>query len=41
VSGRSAKVAAARVLDEQQRRFLAPLTDAERLQLADLLKRLH
>lgn len=40
-SGRSAKVAAVRILDEQQRRFLAPLTLAERHQLAALLKRLH
>ena len=40
-SGRRAKIAAVRILDEQQRRFLAPLTLAERTQLADLLKRLH
>jgi MarR family transcriptional regulator, lower aerobic nicotinate degradation pathway regulator len=40
-SGRTAKVAAVRILDEQQRRFLAPLTPAERGQLADLLTRLH
>jgi DNA-binding MarR family transcriptional regulator len=40
-SGRSAKVAAVRILDEQQRRFLAPLTPAERRQLAALLKRLR
>ena len=39
-SGRAAKVAAVRILDEQQRRFLAPLTAAERTQLATLLKRL-
>ena len=39
-SGRAAKVAAVRILDEQQRRFLAPLTSAERTQLASLLKRL-
>ena len=39
-SGRAAKVAAVRILDEQQRRFLAPLTPAERTQLAILLKRL-
>lgn len=39
-SGRAAKVAAVRILDEQQRRFLAPLTPAERTQLATLLKRL-
>jgi len=39
--GRAAKTAAVRILDEQQRRFLAPLTPAERGQLAVLLKRLH
>jgi DNA-binding MarR family transcriptional regulator len=40
-SGRAAKVAAVRILDEQQRRFLAPLAPAERSQLAALLTRLH
>jgi DNA-binding MarR family transcriptional regulator len=40
-SGRSAKLAAVRILDEQQRRFLAPLSPAERRQLADMLVRLH
>jgi DNA-binding MarR family transcriptional regulator len=40
-SGRAAKAAAVGILDEQQRRFLAPLTPAERGQLADLLTRLH
>jgi DNA-binding MarR family transcriptional regulator len=40
-SGRAAKTAAVQILDEQQRRFLAPLTVAERRQLAALLKRLH
>jgi MarR family transcriptional regulator, lower aerobic nicotinate degradation pathway regulator len=40
-SGRAAKAAAVRILDEQQRRFLTPLTPAERRQLADLLVRLH
>ena len=40
-SGRAAKIAAVRILDEQQRRFLAPLTPAEREQLAALLTRLH
>ena len=40
-SGRSAQAAAVRILDEQQRRFLAPLTPAERSQLAALLTRLH
>ena len=39
--GRAAKIAAVGILDEQQRRFLAPLTPAERGQLAVLLKRLH
>jgi MarR family transcriptional regulator, lower aerobic nicotinate degradation pathway regulator len=40
-SGRAAKAAAVRILDEQQRHFLAPLTPAERGQLAGLLTRLH
>jgi DNA-binding MarR family transcriptional regulator len=40
-SGRAAKIAAVRILDEQQRRFLAPLSPAERSQLAALLTRLH
>ena len=40
-SGRTAKAAAVRILDEQQRRFTAPLTPAECEQLAALLKRLH
>jgi DNA-binding MarR family transcriptional regulator len=40
-AGRVAKVAAVRILDEQQRRFLAPLTPAECRQLAALLTRLH
>jgi DNA-binding MarR family transcriptional regulator len=40
-SGRAAKIAAVRILDEQQRRFLAPLSPAEREQLAALLTRLH
>jgi DNA-binding MarR family transcriptional regulator len=39
-SGRAAKDAAVRILDEQQRRFLAPLTPAESAQLSALLKRL-
>ena len=39
-SGRAAKLAAVRILDEQQRLFLAPLTPAERRQLAALLTRL-
>jgi DNA-binding MarR family transcriptional regulator len=40
-AGRAAKVAAVQILDEQQRRFLAPLTPAECRQLAALLTRLH
>jgi MarR family transcriptional regulator, lower aerobic nicotinate degradation pathway regulator len=40
-SGRAAKDAAVRILDEQQNQFLAPLTPAERRQLATLLARLH
>jgi DNA-binding MarR family transcriptional regulator len=40
-AGRDAKIAAVRILDEQQRRFLAPLTAAERDQLASLLKRIQ
>lgn len=40
-TGRAAKAAAVRILDEQQRRFLAPLTPPERRQLAALLTRLH
>ena len=39
-SGCAAKLAAVRILDEQQRLFLAPLTPAERRQLAALLTRL-
>jgi len=38
---RAAKAAAVQILDQQQRRFLAPLTLAERKQLAALLRRLH
>jgi DNA-binding MarR family transcriptional regulator len=40
-SGRAAKVQAIAILDEQQRRFLAPLTSAQREQLGTLLKRLQ
>jgi DNA-binding MarR family transcriptional regulator len=40
-SGRAAKAAAIRILDEQQHRFLAPLSPADRRQLAALLTRLH
>jgi DNA-binding MarR family transcriptional regulator len=39
-SGCAAKLAAVRILDEQQRLFLAPLTPTERRQLAALLTRL-
>jgi MarR family transcriptional regulator, lower aerobic nicotinate degradation pathway regulator len=40
-AGRIAKIAAVRILDEQQDRFLEPLTLPERKQLAALLNRLH
>jgi len=40
-AGRAAQAAALRILDEQQRRFLAPLTAAERAQLSALLTRLN
>jgi len=40
-AGRAAKEAAIRILDEQQRRFLAPLNQHEREQLRLLLNRLH
>jgi MarR family transcriptional regulator, lower aerobic nicotinate degradation pathway regulator len=40
-SGCAAKVRAVAILDEQQSRFLAPLTSAEREQLGTLLKRLQ
>ena len=39
--GREVKVEAIAILDEQQRRFLAPLMAAERHQLGALLKRLQ
>jgi DNA-binding MarR family transcriptional regulator len=39
--GRAAKAEAIAILDEQQRRFLAPLTSAQRQQLGTLLKRLQ
>ena len=39
-AGRRAQAAAVQILDQQQSRFLAPLTTAEREQLAALLKRL-
>jgi DNA-binding MarR family transcriptional regulator len=40
-AGREAKVRAVRTLDEQQERFLAPLSLAERRQLGEFLTRLH
>jgi DNA-binding MarR family transcriptional regulator len=40
-AGRAAKMAAIRVLDEQQARFLDPLSQVERVQLGEFLKRLH
>jgi MarR family transcriptional regulator, lower aerobic nicotinate degradation pathway regulator len=40
-SGHAAKVEAVAILDEQQSRFLAPLTPAQRHQLGRLLKRLQ
>ena len=40
-SGRAAKEQAIAILDEQQRRFLAPLTPAQQRQLGALLKRLQ
>jgi MarR family transcriptional regulator, lower aerobic nicotinate degradation pathway regulator len=39
--GRAAKVQAVAILDEQQSRFLAPLTPAQQRQLGTLLKRLQ
>jgi len=39
--GRTAKIEAVAILDEQQRCFLAPLTAAERQELGALLKRLQ
>ncbi len=40
-AGRAAKVAAVAILDEQQSRFLAPLTQEERVHLGQLLNRLY
>jgi DNA-binding MarR family transcriptional regulator len=40
-TGRAAKRAAIAILDEQQDRFLAPLTQAQRLQLGALLNQLQ
>ena len=40
-SGHTAKVQAVAILDEQQSRFLAPLTPAQQQQLGTLLKRLQ
>ena len=39
--GQAAKAQAIDILDEQQRRFLAPLAAAEQRQLGDLLRRLQ
>jgi len=39
--GRAAKVTAVRILDEQQERFLQPLSTKERSLLADMLGRLY
>src|SRR5215469_17751764 len=39
--GRAAKAQAMAILDDQQKRFLAPLTPAQQQQLGDLLKRLQ
>lgn len=40
-AGRAAKEIAIAILDEQQRAFLAPLTEQERLHLGELLNRLY
>jgi DNA-binding MarR family transcriptional regulator len=40
-AGKTAKLDAVRILDEQKRRFLSPLTSAEQRQLLRLLKRLQ
>src|SRR5262249_39223540 len=40
-AGRAAKETAVAILDEQQRMFLAPLSQEERRQLGELLNRLH
>lgn len=40
-AGKAAKVAAVSILDQQQERFLSPLTKQERKQLGDLLTRLN
>ena len=40
-AGRAVKEAAIAILDEQQRTFLAPLTQTERVHLGELLNRLH
>lgn len=40
-AGLAAKAAAIRILDEQQQTFLAPLSQTERAQLGEFLKRLH
>jgi len=40
-AGRAAKQAAVALLDEQQSRFLAPLSQEERIRLGEFLHRLH
>jgi DNA-binding MarR family transcriptional regulator len=40
-AGRAAKETAVAILDQQQRRFLAPLNQQERMQLGELLNRLY
>jgi DNA-binding MarR family transcriptional regulator len=40
-AGQAAKKTAIAILDEQQRRFLAPLSQDERIHLGELLTRLH
>jgi len=40
-AGRAAQKTAVAILDEQQRRFLAPLTQEERIHMGELLIRLH
>ena len=40
-AGRAAQKTAVAILDEQQRRFLVPLTPQERIHLSELLIRLH
>jgi DNA-binding MarR family transcriptional regulator len=40
-AGRAAKIAAVRILDEQQRRFLVPLSEQERRYLGEILNRVY